>query len=247
MGRIRIAVIGGDILIDDPKDLAFDSDQECMVIVNERIDTLTETASNHVETIAHGLNYRPTIKIYEEVSAGVWSKSVLLFNVWADETNINYHLYAGSDSHRFKTVIVANSQNGVVAGTLSNANGRMQVAKSGYDLNNITDLRQVAFSSKKGVMMVSEKVTINVIGDGSSTDTTFTATYAHGLRYIPQFEAILSDLGLPVPYFESSGGDGASFDVTVDDTNITCSVLVFGAAVIDTVPFRVHILCGKIE
>ena len=247
MGRIRVAVSGDDITTTDPKDLAFDSDQACMVIVSERIDTLTETASDHIETLAHGLGYRPTFRSYEEVSAGVWSKSLVVLNIWADTTNINYHLYAGSDAHRIKTVIVANSQNGAVGSSLSNADGRVQVAKSGYDLNSITDLRQVAFSSKKGVMLVSEKVTINVVGDGVSTDTTFTATHAHGLGYIPQFEAILSDLGLPVPYFEASGGDGASFDVTVDDTNITCSVSVFGAAVIETVPFRVHILCGKIE
>lgn len=246
MARIRV---GTDILTQDTKDLNFDSDQACMVLVAERIDSLTETSPDHVETIAHGLGYRPFVDLYQEVPGytGLWSKSLSILNMWVDSTNLNFHLFDGTETYRFKTVIYANSQNGVIGGSLNNADGRIQVARDGYSLDGVTDLRQLVFSSKKGVMMVQEKRTITVVGDGVTTDTTFQTQYAHGLGYVPQFDAILETDGFVIPYFSAGGGSGAFFDVQVDDTYITCLVNVFGGATIDDVPFRVSILCGKIE
>lgn len=254
MGRIRVAKTNGDILIDAPKDLAFDSSQECLVIVNERIDSFTSVDGDggHITSIAHGLDYRPTIKCYQEASSGVWGKGLSLMNIWADNTNINYQLYDAYgtvETYRIKTIIIANSQNGVVAGTLSNANGRLQVAKSGYDLNNITDLRQVAFSSKKGVQLINEKKSIVVHHDGTP-DSGATVTYNHGLGYIPQFDAVLVEYGAVLPYAIYGGaGINLLLDIHVDTTKFTCSVYDAGGFLGSPTDFtfRVHILCGKIE
>lgn len=263
MGRIRVAKTNGDILTDAPKDLAFDSSQECLVIVNERIDSFTTVDGDggHITSIAHGLGYRPTIKCYQEqlydlagnpIAGGLWSKGLSLLNIWADSTNINYQLYDAYgtvETYRIKTVIIANSQNGVVAGTLSNANGRLQVAKAGYDLNNITDLRQVAFSSKKGVQLINEKKSI-VVHHNGTPDSSATATYAHGLGYIPQFDAVLVEYGAVLPYAIYGGaGINLFLDIYVDATNFTCSVYDAGGFLggATDFTFRVHILCGKIE
>lgn len=263
MGRIRVAKLGGDITTDAPKDLAFDSDQSCLVNVNERIDSFTEIDGDggHTTAISHGLDYRPTIKCYEEqlydlsgnpISSGTWSKSLGILNIWADTTNINYQVYdafGDPETHRIKTIIMANSQNGIISGTLSNANGRIQVAKSGYDLNSITDLRQVAFSSKKGVQLINEKKSIVVHHNGSA-DTLATTTYGHGLGYIPQFDAVVTDYGSVLPYMISGGaGINLFLDVTADINNITCAVYDSGGFLggATDFTFRVHILCGKIE
>ena len=254
MGRIRVAKTNGDITTDAPKDLAFDSSQECLVIVNERIDSFTSIDGDggHITSIVHGLDYRPTIKCYQEVTSGVWGKGLSLLNIWADDTNINYHLYDAYgtvETYRIKTIIIANSQNGSVAGTLSNANGRVQVAKAGYDLNNITDLRQVAFSSKKGVQLINEKKSIVVHHDGTP-DSGATATYAHGLEYIPQFDAVIVEFGTVLPYaIYAAAGINLFLDITVDATNFTCSVYDAGGFLGGPADFtfRVHILCGKIE
>lgn len=263
MGRIRVAKTGGDITTDAPKDLAFDSNQSCLVIVNERIDSFTEINGDggHTTSISHGLDYRPLIKCYEEqlydiagnpISGGVWSQDLGIFGIWADTTNVNYSIYDGFGdprTHRIKTVIMSNSQNGVVGSTLSNANGRIQIAKSGYDLNNITDLRQIAFSSKKGVQLINEKVSI-VVHHNGNPDTLASTSYNHGLSYIPQFDAVIVDYGLVLPY-TISGGSGINLflDVQVNNTAIVCVVYdsggFLGAATDFT--FRVHILCGKIE
>lgn len=254
MGRIRVAIPGGNILTDLTKNLAFDSDRACLTIVNERIDSFAEVNwdGGHTTSIAHGLDYRPTIKCLEEESSGVWSKSLGIKNVWADTTNINYAIYDGYGSaitHRIKTTILANSQNGIVAGTLSNANGRVQVARVGYDLDSITDLRQVAFSSKKGVILVNEKKTITVSHDGTP-DSLATASYAHGLGYIPDFEAVETTYGSIIPYdIYGGGGVNLFLRATTDVTNITCSVYDAGGFLGGPVDFyfRVHILCSRVE
>lgn len=250
MARIRI---GTDILSQDPKDLIFDTDQACMVLVNEMISSLSESgAGDVVRTVAHGLDYRPAFDVYQEVegSPGTWSKEVTVLNLWADTTNINFHLFEGSETYRFKIVLYANSQDGEVGGSLSNADGRIQVARDGFSLDGVTDLRQLIFSSKKGVMMNQEKRTITVV-TAEGIDQVFTESYAHGMGYIPEFDAILSENGLPLPYFLSIPGTGSGyyFNVTADDTNIICTAECFGdeAEFAENVDFRVNILCGKIE
>jgi hypothetical protein len=248
MGRTRSAMPNGDILTDDPKDLAFDTDQPCLVIVDERIDSFTEAASAGVQSYAHGLDYRPLYKIYEEIATGEWSQGLSINNTWADDTNINFDLYAGSDTYRIKTLMYANSQNGAIGTTMTNADGNWQHAHDGYDLEDITDLRQVKFSSKKGVMLINEAVSIDV--DVTGQDAQFTTQYAHGLGYIPYFDAVLEVGGVVIPYVERvAAGITAFYDVTATDTHIICKVTDVGDALgyPVTVTFRVQILCGKIE
>jgi hypothetical protein len=225
-----------------------------MVIVDEKIVSLSEDSGGDiVRTVAHGLDYRPSIDVYREVpgTPGRWSHNLGIANLWADTTNINFHMYEGSETYRFMIVIYANSQNGVIGGSLSNADGRLQVARNGYSLDGTNDLRQLIFSSKKGVRMNQEKRTITV-ATNDDIDTVFTQSYAHGLPYTPQFDAILSSDGHVLPYelYIPGSGSGYNFDVQVDDTNIICIAECWGeeaSFASENIDFRVNILCGKIE
>lgn len=241
----KIAKKNGDALTDASKDLAFDIDQNYMIILEERTDT-ADGSGNIV--INHGLGYIPAFYTFFERSAGVWGRKLEsgLGGDYADSSNIYISADAGQ---RVRTVIWANSQDNSVGSGRNNASGKLRVAKAGYDAKTATDLRQFKFASGGGVFKIKENkkltVTVNVDGSGYSNDT---VKYAHGLGYVPQIYVFLGGQQLPQFQFIAAGMS-YSVDFWVDNqkiyVNVSSGEYVFAGG--ETFDFDVQILLDKIE
>jgi hypothetical protein len=241
MARLIVAKTGGTI-DDDVKDLAFDSDENYMVILEERIDTAD--GSGNLE-ITHNLGYLPSFYHFYESSAGVWERQLEsgLGGAYTDTTKI--YIQTPSASQRVKTVIWGNSQDNAVGTGRTNATGKLRIAKDGYDATIDTDLRRFKFASSGGVFKISEKKTLSITVTGSGT---FTKQYAHGLGYVPQVYVFAGGLQIPIFQFIAAGMS-YFFSYTIDDTNLTVTVENNGGGMVVpvTIDFNAQILLDKIE
>jgi hypothetical protein len=242
----KIAKRGGDALIDAPKDLAFDSSLDYMIILEERTDT--SDGSNNLE-ITHSLGYIPAFYTFFEGAGGVWYRQMqtALGGSYADSTKI--YIKTDDANQRVRTVIFANSQDNSVGSGRNNASGKLRVAKAGYDAEIETDLRRFRFASGGGVFKIKENremtVTVNLDGDGYSDDQ---VQYAHGLGYTPQVYVFLGGVQIPIFQFIAAGMS-FSVDFTVDDTYLTVKVQSGEYALEDgdTFTFNAQILLDKID
>jgi hypothetical protein len=246
----KIAKSGEDALTIDQKNLVFDIDNNYLVILEERTDQ--SDGSNNLE-ITHSLGYIPAFyTFFKDVSTGKWYRQLQsgLDGNYADTSKI--YITTDDPNQYVRTVIFGNSQSDTVGSGRNNASGRLRVAKAGYDAEVDTDLRRFKFASGGGVFKIKEKksltVTVNIDGSGNSYDT---ASYAHGLGYVPQVMVLLySTTGIQIPLFDFLGaGMSVGFDFEVDDTNLTVSVNSSGYALGDgdEIDFIAHILLDKIE
>lgn len=250
MSYFIVAKDGDDVITANQKDLVFDIDSDYLVILEERTDQ--SDGSNNLE-ITHNLGYIPAFyTFFKNVSTGKWYRQLQsgLDGNYSDNNKI--YIVTDDPNQYVRTVIFGNSQSDAVGSGRDNANGKLRVAKTGYDAVTDTDLRKFKFASSGGVFKIKEKkqltVTVNIDGSGNSSDST---SYAHGLGYVPQVAVLLySTTGIQIPLFDFlAAGMSVSFDYVVDSTNLTVIVQSSGYALEDgdNINFVAQILLDKIE
>lgn len=253
MTTFKVAKTGGSV-DDSVKDLAFDSSQNYMIILAE-YDITTDVDGNY--EITHNLGYIPSFYLFIETSSGVWTRPDEPFYVTGSNADSSKIYISGMGEYtNVHVVLWANSYNNAVGDTNNNVSGKLKIAKSGYSADTALDLRQFVFASGKGFIIIKEKkqfsITINATYD-SELDLYMwnqSATYAHGLNYVPQVQVFQSD-GSQLPYgFVLSGGTGSGSETfIIDNTNLT--IHLSGATEDDqsgiVKTFNSHIFFNKIE
>lgn len=125
----------------------------------------------------------------------------------------------------------------------------LKIAKAGIDVTTAT-ADQLLFSSAFNNLKVVNTGTLTVtIPGGAVNGSTHTATYAHGLGYIPAFTAYAffnsAYYALPLNSYSWSGASfvtGAFVNVTVDATNLVATVGINGFMAGTTMPIKFYLL-----
>lgn len=248
----KVAKTGGSVG-DDVKDLAFDSSQNYMIILDE-FDFQTDIDGNY--DLTHGLGYTPSFYIFTSTDNLTWTRpgqSSIIVGSYADNNKIYVRgLEANAYAH---IVLWANSYNNAVGTENNNATGMLKVAKDGYSADIAKDLRQFVFASGQGFILIKEKKQFSITVSATyDEDTGFwiwnqSVQYAHGLDYIPQVQVFLSDgAQLPFEIFISGGNGFYGYNFTIDNTNLT--IETSGSMLDDPsgleIVFNSHIFINKI-
>lgn len=238
-----VAQPGGSVLDDLAKDLAFTSEANYMLLLSERTDT--SDGSGNL-TITHNLGYMPAFYHFYEESSGVWRRPIESGIGGSYATNTQIFHKTPSGNQRVRTVIWANAQSDATGSGNNNVSGHLKIAKDGYDVSEETDLRRFNFASLKGTFKIKEKKRLQVTVSG--TDTTDTASYAHGLGYVPQVYVFVAGIQIPSFYFIAAG-TSYEFNYYVTNTHLVISVTNAGGAIptSEVVTFDAQILLDKID
>lgn len=247
---LKVAKSGGSVL-DDTKDLAFDSTSRYMIILSEYH---FQSDSSGSYDITHNLGYIPSFFLYSSADSTNWTRPGETFftGSYADSNKI--YIRGLGESEYAHVVIWSNSYDDSIGDTNNNASGIIKISKSGYDASLSHDLRQFKFVSGKGMMIIKEKKQITVTLSSTYDSEigmyiiTGSSQYSHGLGYVPQIQAFLGGKQIPYVLYLGGGNGLLSYEFSVNNSSI--SVVVDGAWLEDlsgtTVTFDFYIYFNKI-
>lgn len=194
MARIIVASDGYNI-DSDKRFLSLDSDISTLMLIDE------QTLSGSTTEYTHGLGYLPTTieffnygsqwfpidsSVFDTSGSWIFAASPLI------EMDTNKIYIDNIDSLPVKIFISGNTADNSVGSDKNTAAGKLKIAKDGYDINSITDVRQLQYCSgldtvKKDLSLSGQTTIVNT--DGSFTKSEIT----HNLGYVPMVTARLVD------------------------------------------------------
>jgi len=125
----------------------------------------------------------------------------------------------------------------------------LKIAKPTFDVTTATNDQLIFNSGLDHLKVVSTGTLVVTIPPGAANGSTYTATYPHGLGYIPAFVAYAffnsAYYNLPLNSYSWNGTSfvtGAFASATVDATNLVVTVGVNGFMAGTTMPIKYYIL-----
>lgn len=186
MARIIVASTGYNIN-SDKRYLSLDSDISTLMIIDEQ--DILGSATEYT----HGLGYLPTTMEFFNygtqwfpVNSPIYDTSdnwqfLISPNISLDNNKVYFD---NPDSLPSKIFISGNTADNSLGSGKNTAIGRLKVAKDGYDISQITDVRQFKFCSgldtfKKDLQLSGQTTLTSATGAFAKVEIT------HGLGYIP--------------------------------------------------------------
>lgn len=185
MARMIVAATGYDITADQ-KNLVLDSNVGNLMIIDEQ--NITGSATEYT----HGLGYLPTTLEFFNYGTQWFPIDSIVYDtannfVGVDSPRIAYDTnkvyFTQFNALPIRLLISGNSANEQTGSGKNTASGRFKIAKDGFNVPDITDVRQFKFCSGldtvKKDLALSGSTTISSSGDFTKSEIT------HNLGYVP--------------------------------------------------------------
>jgi hypothetical protein len=246
MAVFKIAKPNGTV-DDSEKDLVMTSDRACIIEMFSGIEEITtDDDGNGTTEITHNLGYVPMFFCFDKgyLDTTYWYP---MYSIYAKATTTKLILEAlyldANTTYQCFYSIAGNRNDNAVGSGNSNVTGKIKIAKSGYDAEYETDIRNMNFVSGYNVWKVdttlSGSFTVDTDGDGAGT---FEIT--HGLGYVPMVFILNTDEGKMLPYTVPLFG-GVFMLYWLDSNKIYGEIS--GADPSTTLNFKYKVLRDKIQ